>query len=84
MATNWTPFIPENTGDGEFGVDGIMRAASIVSLLIRFRGSLDAGQEAKTQTRHAFGIIVRWLSARHLHAGRSVMTCWCLMHVERA
>ena len=30
MATNWTPFIPENTGPGEFGVDGIMRAASIV------------------------------------------------------
>ena len=28
---NWHPFIPENTGPGQFGVDGIMRAASIVS-----------------------------------------------------
>ena len=35
MAANWVPFIPEydpaaNNGEGAFGVDGIMRAASIV------------------------------------------------------
>src|SRR4028119_1048153 len=28
-ATNWTPFIPPNEGEGRFGIDGIMRAASI-------------------------------------------------------
>lgn len=29
-ACNWTPFIPPNGGEGRFGVDGIMRASSIV------------------------------------------------------
>lgn len=59
MATNWTPFIPENTGDGEFGVDGIMRAASIVFFAyIGFEAVSTAGQEAKDPKRDMpFGII---------------------------
>ena len=59
MATNWTPFIPENTGPGEFGVDGIMRAASIVFFAyIGFEAVSTAGQEAKDPKRDMpFGII---------------------------
>jgi APA family basic amino acid/polyamine antiporter len=59
LATNWTPFIPENTGDGEFGVDGIMRAASIVFFAyIGFEAVSTAGQEAKDPKRDMpFGII---------------------------
>jgi basic amino acid/polyamine antiporter, APA family len=58
-AANWTPFIPENTGDGEFGVDGIMRAASIVFFAyIGFEAVSTAGQEAKDPKRDMpFGII---------------------------
>lgn len=59
VATNWTPFIPENTGDGEFGVDGIMRAASIVFFAyIGFEAVSTAGQEAKDPKRDMpFGIL---------------------------
>jgi APA family basic amino acid/polyamine antiporter len=59
VATNWTPFIPENTGEGEFGVDGIMRAASIVFFAyIGFEAVSTAGQEAKDPKRDMpFGII---------------------------
>jgi APA family basic amino acid/polyamine antiporter len=59
VATNWTPFIPENTGDGEFGADGIMRAASIVFFAyIGFEAVSTAGQEAKDPKRDMpFGII---------------------------
>ena len=59
VATNWTPFIPENTGDGEFGLDGIMRAASIVFFAyIGFEAVSTAGQEAKDPKRDMpFGII---------------------------
>jgi APA family basic amino acid/polyamine antiporter len=59
VETNWTPFIPANTGDGEFGVDGIMRAASIVFFAyIGFEAVSTAGQEAKDPKRDMpFGII---------------------------
>jgi APA family basic amino acid/polyamine antiporter len=59
VATNWTPFIPENTGEGEFGFDGIMRAASIVFFAyIGFEAVSTAGQEAKDPKRDMpFGII---------------------------
>lgn len=58
-ATNWVPFIPENQGDGKFGVDGIMRAASIVFFAyIGFEAVSTAGQEAKDPARDMpFGII---------------------------
>ena len=59
VARNWTPFIPENQGDGKFGVDGIMRAASIVFFAyIGFEAVSTAGQEAKDPKKDMpFGII---------------------------
>src|SRR5690606_36925698 len=27
---NWTPFIPESTGPGQFGTGGVLRAATLV------------------------------------------------------
>lgn len=59
VATNWTPFIPENQGDGKFGFDGIMRAASIVFFAyIGFEAVSTAGQEAKDPAKDMpFGII---------------------------
>ncbi len=58
-ARNWTPFIPENQGEGKFGVDGIMRAASIVFFAyIGFEAVSTAGQEARDPKRDMpFGII---------------------------
>lgn len=58
-AKNWTPFIPPNTGDGEFGIDGIMRAASIVFFAyIGFEAVSTAGQEARDPKKDMpFGII---------------------------
>ncbi len=59
VATNWTPFIPENTGPGAFGIDGVMRAASIVFFAyIGFEAVSTAGQEAKDPKKDMpFGII---------------------------
>ncbi|MGX7925962.1 amino acid permease [Tsuneonella sp. HG094] len=64
VATNWTPFIPPvdpsaNNGEGAFGVDGIMRAASIVFFAyIGFEAVSTAGQEAKDPKKDMpFGII---------------------------
>ncbi len=56
---NWTPFIPENQGEGKFGVDGIMRAASIVFFAyIGFEAVSTAGQEARNPKKDMpFGII---------------------------
>jgi APA family basic amino acid/polyamine antiporter len=50
---NWEPFIPEPTGErGEFGVGGVMRAASIVFFAyIGFEAVSTAGQEAKNPKR---------------------------------
>ncbi|WP_017664062.1 amino acid permease [Porphyrobacter sp. AAP82] len=64
MAQNWVPFIPPydaaaNKGEGAFGVDGIMRAASIVFFAyIGFEAVSTAGQEAKDPAKDMpFGII---------------------------
>ena len=64
IATNWTPFIPDydpaaNKGEGAFGADGIMRAASIVFFAyIGFEAVSTAGQEAKDPAKDMpFGII---------------------------
>lgn len=59
IATNWTPFIPENQGPGKYGVEGIMRAASIVFFAyIGFEAVSTAGQEAKDPKKDMpFGII---------------------------
>jgi APA family basic amino acid/polyamine antiporter len=58
-AKNWTPFIPPSEGEGKFGVDGIMRAASIVFFAyIGFEAVSTAGQEARDPKKDMpFGII---------------------------
>jgi APA family basic amino acid/polyamine antiporter len=63
-AKNWVPFIPPfdaaaNKGEGAFGIDGIMRAASIVFFAyIGFEAVSTAGQEAKNPGKDMpFGII---------------------------
>ena len=49
---NWTPFIPENTGPGQFGLDGVFRAASIVFFAyIGFDAVSTAAGEAKNPQR---------------------------------
>ena len=57
---NWVPFIPENTGvDGEFGVSGVIRAASIIFFAyIGFESISTAAAEAKDpQKDMPFGIL---------------------------
>ncbi|MBI1339823.1 amino acid permease [bacterium] len=50
---NWTPFIPEPTGEpGEFGWGGVLRAATIVFFAyIGFEAISTAGQEARNPKR---------------------------------
>ena len=50
---NWSPFIPEPTGEqGEFGWGGVLRAATIVFFAyIGFEAVSTAGQEAKNPKR---------------------------------
>lgn len=60
LKANWDPFIPPATGkDGEFGIGGIGRAASIVFFAyIGFEAVSTAGQEAKDPKKDMpFGII---------------------------
>lgn len=56
---NWVPFIPENTGPGEFGIGGIFRAASIIFFAyIGFEAVSTAAAEAKDpQKDMPFGIL---------------------------
>lgn len=57
---NWVPFIPEGTGNfGEFGVTGILRAASVIFFAyIGFDAVSTAAQEAKNpQKDMPFGIL---------------------------
>ena len=50
--SNWTPFIPDNTGPGQFGWSGIFRAASIVFFAyIGFDAVSTAAGEAKNPQR---------------------------------
>lgn len=59
VAKNWTPFIPANEGEGKFGVEGVMRAASIVFFAyIGFEAVSTAGQEARNPKKDMpFGIL---------------------------
>ncbi len=51
--SNWTPFIPPNTGEwGKFGVSGVLRGASVVFFAyIGFDAVSTAAQEAKNPQR---------------------------------
>jgi APA family basic amino acid/polyamine antiporter len=57
---NWHPFIPENTGPGQFGWSGIFRAASIVFFsYIGFDAvSTSAGETKDPQRNMPIGILV--------------------------
>lgn len=49
---NWHPFIPENTGPGKYGFDGILRGAGYVFFAyIGFEAVSTAAQEAKNPER---------------------------------
>jgi APA family basic amino acid/polyamine antiporter len=70
LKQNWVPFIPENTGvKGEFGISGIIRAASIVFFAyIGFEAVSTAGQEAKNPAKDMpFGIIGSLLACTVLY-----------------
>ena len=56
---NWEPFIPENTGPGKYGFDGVLRAASIIFFAyIGFESISTAAAEAKNpQKDMPFSII---------------------------
>ena len=49
---NWIPFIPENTGPGQFGMDGVVRGAAVVFFAyIGFDAVSTAAGEAKNPQR---------------------------------
>ncbi|HEX9950943.1 MAG TPA: amino acid permease [Rubricoccaceae bacterium] len=49
---NWTPFIPENLGPGQFGLDGIVAAAGVIFFAyIGFDAVSTTAQEAKNPQR---------------------------------
>ena len=49
---NWSPFIPPNTGPGQFGWDGIVRGAGVIFFAyIGFDAVSTAAQEAKNPQR---------------------------------
>ncbi|HET6762521.1 MAG TPA: amino acid permease, partial [Longimicrobiaceae bacterium] len=49
---NWTPFVPPNTGPGQFGWDGIVRAAGVIFFAyIGFDAVSTTAQEAKNPQR---------------------------------
>ncbi len=58
--SNWVPFIPENTGPGQFGFEGVVRGASIVFFAyIGFDAVSTAAGEAKNPQRDMpIGILV--------------------------
>ena len=49
---NWTPFIPENQGPGQFGVEGIFRGAAIIFFAyVGFEAVSTAAAEAKNPSK---------------------------------
>ncbi len=58
-ADNWTPFIPENEGEGKYGLSGVFRAASIIFFAyVGFEAVSTAAAEAKNPKKDIpFGII---------------------------
>jgi APA family basic amino acid/polyamine antiporter len=72
---NWVPFIPENTGPGHFGWDGIFRAASIIFFAyVGFEAVSTAAQEAKNpQKDMPFGILGSLIICTILYIGVSAV-----------
>jgi APA family basic amino acid/polyamine antiporter len=75
-SANWTPFIPEPTGEpGEFGWGGVMRAATIVFFAyIGFEAVSTAGQEARNPKRDLpIGIIGSLIICTALYMGTAAV-----------
>lgn len=72
---NWHPFIPENTGPGQYGWDGIFRAASIIFFAyVGFEAVSTAAQEAKDpQKDMPFGILGSLFICTLLYIGVSAV-----------
>lgn len=72
---NWVPFVPENTGPGHFGWEGVFRAASIIFFAyVGFEAVSTAAQEAKDPQRDMpFGIIGSLLVCTVLYIGVSAV-----------
>lgn len=72
---NWVPFIPENTGPGHYGWDGVFRAASIIFFAyVGFEAVSTAAQEAKDpQKDMPFGIIGSLVICTILYIGVSAV-----------
>jgi len=72
---NWVPFIPENEGPGKYGVDGILRAASIIFFAyVGFEAVSTAAAEAKDPQRDMpFGIIGALVVCTLLYMGVSAV-----------
>jgi APA family basic amino acid/polyamine antiporter len=82
---NWTPFIPEPTGEpGEFGWGGVLRAATIVFFAyIGFEAVSTAGQEAKNPKRDMpIGIIGSLLICTVLYMGTSAVLTGVVPYTE--
>lgn len=72
---NWVPFIPDNTGPGVYGWDGIFRAASIIFFAyVGFEAVSTAAQEAKDpQKDMPFGILGSLIICTILYIGVSAV-----------
>lgn len=84
-APNWEPFIPEPTGErGEYGIGGVMRAASIVFFAyIGFEAVSTAGQEAKNPKRDMpIGILGSLIVCTLLYIGTAAVLTLLVNYTE--
>jgi basic amino acid/polyamine antiporter, APA family len=83
---NWVPFIPENTGPGVYGWDGVFRAASIIFFAyVGFEAVSTAAQEAKNpQKDMPFGILGSLLVCTILYIGVSAVLTGIVPYKELA
>lgn len=81
---NWHPFIPENTGPGHYGWDGIFRAASIIFFAyVGFEAVSTAAQEAKNpQKDMPFGILGSLVVCTLLYIGVSAVLTGIVPYTE--
>lgn len=72
---NWEPFIPDNSGPGQYGWDGIFRAASIIFFAyVGFEAVSTAAQEAKDpQKDMPYGILGSLVICTLLYIGVSAV-----------
>jgi basic amino acid/polyamine antiporter, APA family len=81
---NWTPLIPENTGPGVYGWDGVFRAASIIFFAyVGFEAVSTAAQEAKNPQRDMpIGILGSLVVCTILYIGVSAVLTGIVPYAE--